>query len=124
MTEVDSTVWIRENVKCCACGRPMKNSKNINGICLDKLATWENPVWGNILVKEKYPEKRAVAIICDDCVAKKSKIKFAVSWSNEYTNIQYHKIEELKDLPPIKEKDVLEAELKAGMYKTTGYGVV
>jgi len=87
-------------------------SKFINSVCLDKLATWEHPIWGNILVKDKYPEPRATAILCDDCIRKKKKAKFAVEWNKDMSQVIYHRVEDLKDLPEIKEADVLEAESK------------
>lgn len=102
--------FIREKVKCCACGGSLKNSEYVNSICLDKLATWDFPVWNNILVANVHPEKRATAIVCDECIAKKRKVRFAVEWDEKHENIKYHPIESLKDLPPITEKEVEEAE--------------
>jgi hypothetical protein len=98
--------FIRKRVKCCACQGSLKNSKHINGICLDKLATWELPVWGNILLKDLHPEKRALAILCDECIDKKRNPKFAVEWDENYENVKYHPVESLQDLPPITEEEV------------------
>jgi len=100
---------IRENVRCCACEGSLQNSKFINGVCLDKLATWKHPTWGNILVKDKYPEPRATAILCDDCIRKKRKAKYAVEWNKDYSQVKYHKVEDLKDLPEITEADLRDA---------------
>lgn len=98
--------FIRERIKCCACEGTLKDSKHINGICLDKLAEWEYPVWGNILVADAHPEKRAMAFLCDDCLKKKRKPKLAVEWDERHKNIKYHLIENLKDLPEITEEEV------------------
>lgn len=105
-----SEEWIRAKVRCCACGGSLKNSRYINIITLDKLATWEYPVWGNVLVKEKYPENRASAILCDKCIRKKAKPKYAVEWDNKHTYVRYHKVEGLKDLSEITEEEILKAE--------------
>jgi len=109
---MEITEKIKQNVKCCACGGSLQNSKFVNGVCLDKLATWEHPIWGNILVKDKYPEPRATAVLCDDCIRKKRKAKFAVEWNKDYSQVKYHKVEDLKDLPEIREANVREAESK------------
>ncbi|MDH7478080.1 MAG: hypothetical protein QHH17_06845 [Candidatus Bathyarchaeota archaeon] len=106
------TEWIKRNIKCCACGQPMANSKHVNDICLDKEATWDYPVWNNILVVEKHPEKRATAIICDNCVETKRKIKYAVGWNRNHSNLKYYPVEQLKDLPPITKEETLQAETK------------
>jgi hypothetical protein len=103
---------VRDYVKCCACEGTLKDSEHINAITLDKEATWEFPIWNNILVLDKYPENRALGYICDKCVAegKMDRVKFAVEYQEGYTNIKYHKVEGLKDLPEITQKDVEEAE--------------
>ena len=115
MSEVEDK--IRDNVKCCACGGSLKYSRFINGICLNKLATWKHPTWKNILVLEKYPEDRASAILCDRCIAEKKQPKYAVEWNEDYSEVKYHKVEALKDLPPIREEDILlgEPELDFGV---------
>jgi len=82
----------------------MKKSRHINFIALDKLATWKHPVWGNILLREEYPENRALAIICDDCLKGNKEPKYAVEWDENYEKITYHPINELKDLPPINQE--------------------
>ena len=110
----DPSEKIREKVKCCACGGSLKSSKFINGVTLNKLATWKYPVWGNILVREKYPEPRAIAILCDGCIGEKRQSKYAVEWNSDYSEVIYHKVRDLQDLPEILEKDIREAE--AGLY--------
>jgi len=108
----DITEKIKQNVKCCACEGPLENSKFINGICLNKLATWKMPTWGNILVKDKYPDPRATAILCDRCINENRPPKFAVEWNEDFSKVIYHKVENLKDLPEIRKEDILEAESK------------
>ena len=103
---------VRKNVKCCACGGSLKSSKFINGICLNKLADWKHPVWGNVLVKDKYPEPRAISILCDHCIEDKRQPTYAVEWSDDYSKVTYHRVEDLKDLPEISKEDLLEAEAK------------
>lgn len=107
---------IRDNVKCCACGGSLKSSKHINGVCLNKLATWEYPCWGNILIWRVDPEKgrmkRATAILCDSCIKDCREPKYAVEWNRDYSEVKYHRVEDLKDLPEISEKDVREAEAR------------
>jgi len=107
---------IKKNVKCCACEGSLENSRFVNQICLDKLATWEYPTWGNILVKDKYPEPRAAAILCDECIRRKRKPKYAVEWNKDFSQVRYHQVEDLKDLPEIREQDVMEAESKLNFF--------
>jgi len=59
---------IKKYVRCCACGGSLESSKFINGVTLNKLATWKHLTWGNVLVVDKYSEPRATAILCDNCV--------------------------------------------------------
>jgi hypothetical protein len=90
---------VRAKVKCCACEGSLKDSPHINGINLNKRATWKFPVWSNVLIKDQVP--RAVALICDTCLEKKHKIKLAIEWTDKFTTIRYHLISELEDLAPI-----------------------
>lgn len=117
MSRVDVTEWIKRNIRCCACGQPMSNSEHVNGICLDKEATWDFPSGNNILVVDKHTEKRAAAIICDDCVEKKRKIKYAVGWDQNHSNVKYYPVEQLKDLPPITEEEVRQAAQRNKVYE-------
>jgi hypothetical protein len=61
---------------------------------------------------DKYPMNRASAILCDRCIQERRIARYAIEWDNEHTYIRYHKVENLKDLPPIPEEEVLEAESK------------
>lgn len=95
---MDWTVEVKKKVCCCACARSLIDSKHINLVALDRLATWSMPVFGNILIEEDF--KRAVAVICDRCVTSDiSKIKFAVEWTTNVGRVTYHKIEDLDLLP-------------------------
>ena len=109
---IDSEKWIKDNVRCCACGGSLKRSRFINMIALDKLATWKWPVWGNVLLLNKYPMNRAIAILCDKCIEKNRKPKYAVEWDMKHNSVKYHLIKNLKDLPPIPPEEALTAEAK------------
>lgn len=91
-----------ELARCCACNKPMKESKNMNGILLNKRASWENPTWDNLLLKEGIPRiKRAAALVCDDCVEKKKMPQWAIEIRDK--NVIYHDILTLEDVFEIKE---------------------
>jgi len=104
--------WIRENVHCCACGAPLFYSKFINMVNFDKEAWWDYPHWNNILLMKKHPEKRALAIVCDDCIKARKEPVEAVEWNEGKTWVIYHPVKDLKDLPPITEEEVREADAK------------
>lgn len=106
----DITELIKEKVRCCACCEFLEDSKHINGITLNKLATWKYPVWSNLLVQDLHPEPRASAIICDRCVDEKKTPKFAVEWTEGLTEVVYHPVSSLKDLPAITEEEIIKAE--------------
>ena len=119
MTKNDWNTDILNSGKCCACEKPLKDSKHLNLITLDKAANWEFPTWGNVSAKKAEDRKgvRAVAIICDSCVEDKTVIKFAIdvkvvgndpqkSEAITETVIRYHDVTTLKDMPPITEKDL------------------
>ena len=55
---------------------------------------------------------RAIAILCDRCIAENRKPKYAVEWDMERSRVKYHLIEDLKDLPSIPPEEVLTAEAK------------
>jgi len=88
--------WIKAKIRCCSCGGSFKDSGHINVVCLNKLATWQYPSWGNILVLDKYPMNRASAILCDSCIQERRPAKYAIEWNNERTQVKYHKVEDLK----------------------------
>jgi len=92
----ESDVWIKENVKCCACGMPMRLSPHINMVQLGLRAEWKYPAAGNVLTGQ--PCIEALAIVCDECVRRRAKIKYAIEWSSSRRHVKYHKVEDLKPL--------------------------
>lgn len=97
---------IKKYILCCACRGSLEESEHINGITLDKLATWKHPTWSNILTLDKYPEPRASAIVCDRCVAEKRDPEFAVEWNEDFSVVKYHPVKDLKVLPKILQVDI------------------
>lgn len=69
-------------------------------------------MWGNVLLLNKYPMNRAIAILCDKCIEKNRKPKYAVEWDMKHNSVKYHLIKNLKDLPPIPPEEALTAEAK------------
>jgi len=96
------TEEIKAKGKCCACGKPLRNSEHINIIALDRRATWEHPRWGNVLLKL---DGYAVAFLCDKCVKQGKCPKYAVEFKGN--EIIYHKIDELEKISEL-EKFMLE----------------
>ena len=92
---MSSDEWIRENVRC-ACNGSMKKSAHINMVALGKRAEWKYPIAGNVLIGQ--PCIEAVAVVCDECIEKKAKIRYAVEWGDPCWGIRYHPVEELKPL--------------------------
>lgn len=118
----DFLQFFKDQGKCCACEGSLEDSKYVNMGGLNKKATWELPYFINLLVRDKYPEKRAVALVCDNCVAKKQLPRLAVEWDKNNENIKYHPVDELEDLPEIPEipeREVIEAEQR--LYGRGGY---
>ena len=107
--------WIRNNVKCCACGKPLKNSEYINGVLLERKARWKNNTWGNLIIGVS---RYAIAFVCDECVKKKAKPKFAVEWSDDEREVRYHPVDELEPMSD-KEKALLDMLRGRDMVKRT-----
>jgi len=101
---------VKEKVNCCACGEPMKSSKHINMVGLDKRATWEYPSWGVMSASHSYEPLRACAILCDNCVKRGKLPRFAVEWSENCETVEYHPIDDLEDLPQKPKKEALGSE--------------
>ena len=104
---MDLWPMIRSRAKCCSCGGSLKDSHYMNMVSLNKVAEWQHPSWGNILVSGS--GGRASAIVCDGCVdeARRSRewnIKYAIEWNDEHTVFKYHPVEKLKDTYPITEE--------------------
>ena len=106
---VDWTAWIKKYGKCCSCEGSLKKSRFINGIMLNKLATWDYPTWGNILLG--IPANRASAIVCDTCLEQGKKPKYAIEWDQEDNVVKYHKVGDLRDVRAITPEDVMAARM-------------
>lgn len=87
--------WVRENVNCCACGDKLETAECINVVELKKVATWKFPVFGNVDIPGYEP--RALAIVCDKCLANKVKIQRCIEWEGTPYQIKYHDVDGLKD---------------------------
>ncbi len=73
----------------------MASSKYLNFMTLDRLAAWEYPSWGNVLVQGSMG--RAIAIVCDRCIKlgkKAPEVKFAIELHDG--KIIYHSKEGLE----------------------------
>jgi hypothetical protein len=86
---------IKAKVNCCACGESLANSKNVNCVLLDHVASWKFPTWGNILYG--VPVIGAIAILCDACLKKRANPTSAVEWSDSnLAQVTYHPVFELQ----------------------------
>ncbi len=90
---------VKARVKCCSCGRPMSESRLINFVLLDRVALWPYPCGGNVLTGEW---GRAIAILCDRCIAENREPRFAVEWSEGLEIVIYHPIHELPKLEAVR----------------------
>jgi hypothetical protein len=98
--ELDFEHWVRQNIKCCCCEGPMTDSEHINIAQLNRKANWEQFIAQNVAYKNWIP--KAQGITCDKCYDnKETKVKYAVTWSNEQTDIKYINIEELETVNEI-----------------------
>lgn len=101
---------LRELGCCCSCFRPLRFSRYVNMLTLDKYKTWEYPGWGNILARD--PDKRsfgrASAVLCDICIDEKNEPILAIELYKvgDETRIKYHCVDLLKDADPITEADL------------------
>jgi len=84
---------ISEEVKCCACCKPLKNSKNLHIVLLERKAKWENNTWGTIAGTSGY----ALAVVCDECAKKGNEPKYAVEMSSR-GEVRYHPVSELEPM--------------------------
>lgn len=92
---------IRSEIKCCSCDQAIDSDKQLNVLCLRKEADWSFPTWGNVVLRIF---GFAQAVICDNCLEKKKKVKSAVEWDLNTGFLKYHPIEKLKDISePIQE---------------------
>ncbi len=105
---------IRTEGKCGSCGGSLAKGF-INGVMLDKYATWAFPSWGNILARDedKRQFKRATSFVCDDCInlrklGRGPPIKWAVEiyQEDEGYKVRLHDIDGLEAAQPITEEDL------------------
>ena len=87
--------WAKKNVECCACGGPLETSECINVVQLKKVATWKFPIFGQVDIPGYEP--RALAIVCDKCLANKVKIRHCIEWEGTPRQVKYHDVDGLKD---------------------------
>jgi hypothetical protein len=106
---------IRAKVKCCSCEGSLEKG-HINIIALMKVAQWQYPCWGNVLLGV---HGFASAIVCDKCLKSRKKVKFAIEWTTpDLSIVKYHPVEELDDVP----KEIFKPldELEPGRHRTAG----
>ena len=87
--------WAKKNIKCCAYGGSLETSRFINVIETKKLATWNFPVFGHIDIPDYEP--RALAIVCDECIQNREKIRRCIEWEGSPYLVKYHDLDELED---------------------------
>ena len=87
--------WVSENVNCCACGDKLETAECINVVELNKVATWKFPVFGQ--VDSPGYEPRALAVICDKCLANNVKPQRCIEWEGTPYQIKYHDVDGLKN---------------------------
>jgi len=110
--------YLLEKGLCCTCNSPLKDSKHVNLVQLNRVATWKTPIWGNIL-SESQELKYALAVVCDNCISpeKMNEIKFAIEIEmsgNTPSNIYYHAVENLeKGSPTFSEEVKMQLEADA-----------
>lgn len=87
---------------CCVCDQAMNRGKTVNMVSLRKMATWNYPTHGNILIGT---HGMALAIVCDHCVvldehnnmtALKNEPTKAIELTAD-NKIIYHPVTELAD---------------------------
>jgi hypothetical protein len=83
--------------KCCVCEKPMKSSRSMNVVILEKKPTWDYPIVGNVLYD--VPDK-ATATVCDSCIDRfndPKDVKY-IKWAVELRKgeVIYHAVETLE----------------------------
>lgn len=86
--------YVKEHGKCCITGKPLRDSKYVNMVQLDYKATWEYPVWGNVLTGAT---NMAVAYIHDEAIDCGGKLMGPVLYAVEFgeAEIIYHDVNTL-----------------------------
>jgi hypothetical protein len=90
---------------CCACGRPMSETKRVNFVFLGKKATWKFPVVIELMTGTL---EGALSVVCTECTmedftAKANGDKFSqieIHYAIEFRNGEcfYHPIDDLENL--------------------------
>ena len=118
---MDTEEWVEQiskGVKCCACCKPLKNSKNLHIVLLERKAKWEDNTWGTIAGTSGY----ALAVVCDECAKKGIEPKYAVEMSKK-GEVRYHPVSELEPMSE-KERLLLETLISLRMTAMRKSGVV
>lgn len=90
---------LRQHGECCSCRIPLSETDHIWFMTLNKLATWKKPVASNNHAEDKRP--RAIAIICNKCFEENHKPSWAMEFRRNVTDIVYHNVYNLDNLPPL-----------------------
>jgi hypothetical protein len=105
--------------KCCICESPLKGS-HPNLVNIDKVATWKFPVWGNILLQEKW--QRALGMVCDNCVNVETgtiigsvKLAIEIGSVDGEDYFRYHDITELEDVEPITSERISRHQMRQAL---------
>ena len=96
--KMDTEEWVEQiskGVKCCACCKPLKNSKSIHIVFLEQKAKWKDNTWDCSIAGIS---GCAIAVVCDECAKKGIEPKYAVEMSSR-GEVRYHPISELEPIP-------------------------
>ena len=107
---MDAEEWVErisEGVKCCACCKPLKKSKNLHIVLLERKAKWKDNTWSTVAGTSGY----ALAVVCDECAKRGIEPKYAVEMSSK-GEVRYHPVNELE---PMSEKEKLILETLVGL---------
>lgn len=88
--------FIKQNIKCCACGGTLETSKVLNILVTKKIATWKYHIFG-VLDCPGYPPK-AMAFVCDECRKNEVKIRHCIEFEVSTGQVTYHDVDSLEDI--------------------------
>jgi hypothetical protein len=96
---IDILELYKQQGVCCASGKPMADSHNLNLVTTDYIANWKYPVGGIIGSKIN----TAMAIVHDSCIDAKGVLLVPIKNCIEFNNgkIIYHPVESLQVNKPI-----------------------